>query len=141
MAFTDLPEHWAERPVHHPALVADVLDLLVPLSDRRAGAVLVALCDEQGRLLQPCLVRCEPGSADAAEAPPFFAEVLAELRPGGSMLLAVARPTGLSARPEDLAFAAAAAAACQGSGLRLLGVHVVTLDGSRPLPQAGPRAA
>ncbi len=95
MAFTDLPPQWADRPIHHPALVADVLDLLVPLSDRRAGALLLALCDEQGRLLQPCLVEGDPGCAEARRAPGFFAEVLAGLRPGGSMLVGIARSTGL----------------------------------------------
>jgi hypothetical protein len=141
MAFTDLPPQWAERPIHHPALVADVLDLLVPLSDRRAGALLVALCDAQGRLLQPCLVEGEPGHAEARRTPRFFAEALAELSPGGSMLVGIARSAGLSARPDDLEFAAAAQDACAEHGLRLLGVHVVTLEGSRPIPRLSEDAA
>jgi hypothetical protein len=141
MAFTDLPPQWADRPIHHPALVADVLDLLVPLTDRRAGALLLALCDEQGRLLQPCLVEGDPGCAEARRTPGFFAEVLAGLSPGGSMLVGIARSAGLSARPADLEFAAAAQAACAEHGLRLLGVHVVTLDGSRPLPRLSAEAA
>ena len=141
MAFTDLPAHWADRPIHHPALVADVLDLLVSLADRRAGALLLALCDAQGRLLQPCIVEGDPVGAEASRGLAFFTEVLAGLSPGGSILVAIARPTGLSATDDDRALAAASQTACADHGLRLLGVHVVTLDGSRPVPRLSEEAA
>lgn len=48
----------------------------------------------------------------------------------GSVMVAVARRDGLSIRAADRALARAARAAC-GERVRLLGVHVVTLAGSR----------
>ena len=56
-----------------------------------------------------------------------------DMEPDGGVLAAIARPGGLSATADDVAWADAVAAAAQGS-VRLLGVHVVTLDGSRPVP-------
>ena len=53
-----------------------------------------------------------------------------------SVLVAVARGYGLSLRDGDHAWARAAVRACA-DGPRLLGVHVITLDGSREVPVPG----
>ncbi|MGF1661261.1 MAG: hypothetical protein ACFCVG_02105 [Kineosporiaceae bacterium] len=49
------------------------------------------------------------------------------------MLVAVARRSGRSIRPEGRAWLRAAVRACA-DGPRLLGVHVITPEGSREVP-------
>jgi hypothetical protein len=61
-------------------------------------------------------------------------DVIAEVEPDPSLLAAIARPGGLSVTAEDLCWAEALAVAALGR-VRLLGVHVVTVDGSRPVPR------
>jgi hypothetical protein len=60
--------------------------------------------------------------------------VARELMPYGSVLLAVARADGLTLTPDDELWARTAVAAAD--GYRLLGVHVVTMHGSREIPRA-----
>jgi hypothetical protein len=62
-----------------------------------------------------------------------------EMEPDGGVLAAIARPGGLSVTADDIAWADTVAASARG-WVRLLGVHVITLDGSRPVP-ADRRAA
>ncbi|MDP9397407.1 MAG: hypothetical protein M3P96_06090 [Actinomycetota bacterium] len=50
--------------------------------------------------------------------------------PGSSLLVALARSDGLSLTEDDRAWLAVARLGC-GADVRLLGVHVVTLGGSR----------
>ena len=138
MAFTDLPADWPTRPLTEPRLVADVLDLLLSDADRRAGGLLIALCDADARLLQPIVIGDLPAGAAAGEG----TEVLAPLFSGladdglsGSLLLALGRPDGLSITAGDRAWRDAAEHAC-GGAFRLIGLHVVTPDGSREVPRS-----
>ena len=131
MSFYDLPDDWAERPLDEPTLVADVLDLVVSEADRRAGALAMLLCDDQWRLLQPCVVSPldpTPSENERVRVVQVFAEALGA---GGSLLLAIARGDGLGLTQDDHAWAAAARRVCDAARVRLLGVHVVTLCGSR----------
>ncbi|MDP9397467.1 MAG: hypothetical protein M3P96_06400 [Actinomycetota bacterium] len=130
MSFDDLPENWAERPLDEPGLVADVLDLVVSEADRRAGALAVLICDDQGRLLQPCVVSPLPPAPSEGEREHAVRMFAGAVGPGGSLLLAIARRDGLSLTDDDHGWAAAARRAC-GAEVRLLGVHVVTAGGSR----------
>jgi hypothetical protein len=133
MGFENLPENWNEIPLTEPAFVADVLDMCVFQRDRHRGALVLLLCDDEARLVQPVVVEDVPPDLDDAErARPF--EVAAEaMGRAGSLLVAIARRDGLSVTDEDRAWAAAAARVC-GDDIRLLGVHVVTSFGSRPVP-------
>jgi hypothetical protein len=56
MTFEDLPNDWSDRPLTDPALLSDVLDLVVFEKDRAAGAVSFLLCDDEGRLVQPVTI-------------------------------------------------------------------------------------
>jgi hypothetical protein len=65
MTFDDLPDDWSDRPLTDPALVADVLDLVVFARDRQQGAVSFLLCDEDARLVQRLMTggaACAPSS-------------------------------------------------------------------------------
>lgn len=131
MAFTDLPHDWSDRPLTEPQLVADVLDLVVSDRDRRAGALAVLICDEDGRLVQPVVITdLEPiaGEDERCEAISVFTSAMGGY---GSILVAVARRDGLSITDDDRVWARAARRA---GGVRLLGIHVVTATGSREVP-------
>ena len=65
----------------------------------------------------------------------IFLEAVCSRIPVASVLVAVARPGGLSITAGDRSWLAAAEQACAGA-IRLLGVHVVTPDGSREVPVA-----
>ena len=140
MGFTDLPEDWADRPLTDPRLVDDVLDLVVSDRDRHDGALGVLVCDEEHRLIMPIVIgelgemRSEAdrhtGLHNLVRA--ITTQATTEVgRPG--IHLAIARRIGLSITSEDIRWRDAAEAAC-GSALTLLGVHIVTTEGSRPVP-------
>lgn len=139
MSFDDLPHDWPERPLTDPRLLADVLDLVVTSRSRDRGALYVLLCDDADRLLQPIAVDDVPPAPEPAECDRVLQAVLgpvADLVPHGSFLVAVARPGGLSVTPADDGWAESARRVR--GPWRLLGVHVVTADGSRPVPLTVP---
>lgn len=137
MTFEDLPPDWEDRPLTDPRLVADVLDLFVSHRARHEGALVLLLCDGEDRLVQPVEI-AEPHTAgDAAERSASLRSLfamLADLEPDAGVLAAVARRGGLSVTPDDACWAEAIADAAAGF-VRLRGVHVVTPDGSRPVPR------
>jgi hypothetical protein len=134
MSFDDLPEGWKERPLTDPRLAADVLDLMVSDADRRAGALVVLLCDEQGRLLQPGIISDldhESSEGERARMLGCFVATVAEWF--DSILFALARTDGLSITADDESWVRAVQYACSGE-VRLLGFHLMTRDGSRLVP-------
>lgn len=136
MSFEDLPPEWPERPLTNPALVADVLDLIVTDRSRDEGAIHILLCDEQGRLVLPIAVDepdAEASLDDRVGVISTFLRAAEREREPGAVLVAIARRGGLSATADDILWAEAALATL--GGWRLLGVHVVTRAGSRPLPK------
>jgi hypothetical protein len=133
MAFTDVPDDFNDRPLTDPVLVADVLDLVVFERDRQRGAVAVLLCDDEARLRVPVVVSEVPEDVSDAERDRLLTQVVGSADGTGTALVAVARRQGLSIRPGDRAWARAAVRACV-TGTRLLGVHVVTTEGSREVP-------
>lgn len=140
MAFTDLPDDWSARPISDPTLVADVLDLFVATDSRYDGALYLFLCDAGDRLMAPLSIGGSqaPTGATVEQLSGLFG-ALAEHEPDAGVLVAIARPGGLSVAEHDRHWAGAVARAAAGR-VRLLGVHVVTPDGSRPVP-ADRRAA
>lgn len=137
MAFTDLPDNWDSYPITDPALLPDVLDLVVSEQARATGALYLLVCDPGDRLVLPMQIT---ELADAPAGPgrdallTVITDKVCEIEPDAGVLAAVARPGGLSATADDRAWAEALAQACDGR-VRLLGVHVVTMDGSRPVPR------
>lgn len=135
MSFDDLPDNWPELPLTDQRLLADVLDLVVSEQSRRDGALYVLLCDEQARLVQPIAIDLLEAPTDLAAREELLAGVVDmthHLGENGSYVVAIARRGGLSVTLDDEQWAAAVESA-RGSW-RLLGVHVVTRDGSRPVP-------
>jgi hypothetical protein len=135
MTFDDLPDDWSDRPLTDPALVADVLDLVVLARDRQQGAVSFLLCDEDARLVQPVTITDIPATAAVDDRRRCLRTVVGAMSGRGGLLVAVAREDGLSVCASDEAWRDAAVAECS-DGVRLLGVHVVTQAGSREVPAA-----
>jgi hypothetical protein len=135
MTFEDLPDDWSDRPLTDPALVADVLDLVVSARDRQQGAVSFLLCDEDARLLQPVTITDLPATPASDDRRRCLRTVVGAMSGCGSLLVALARGDGLSISASDEGWRDAAVAECS-RGVRLLGVHVVTHAGSREAPAA-----
>lgn len=135
MGFEDLADDDLERPLTEPKLVANVLDLVISEADRHAGAMGVLMCDPDGRLVQPAVIgELEPHPTEE-DRERLLSVFVAAMGGHGSLLLGIARRDGLSITAEDVAWSHTAARACSESdGMRLLGVHVVTMTGSREVP-------
>lgn len=133
MTFEDLPDNWDDRPLTDPELLSDVLDLVVLEKDRAAGAVSFLLCDDNARLVQPVTIGDLPATMTQAERVHFVSVMVEGMGSSGAMVVALARDDGLSITARDLAWRRAAQEAC-GNDVRLLGVHVVTMTGSRVVP-------
>lgn len=56
MTFENLPTNWPELPLTDPVLAADVVDLALGHQDRLHNSMLVLLCDDDLRVLQPCMI-------------------------------------------------------------------------------------
>ena len=136
MSFDDLPSDWPTRPLTDPQLVADVLDLIVTERSRDAGALYFLLCDPHDRLAVPVALDDLDRDASRADRVRVLSGLLsagAHLDEPGSVLVAIARRGGLSVTAEDELWAECVLAALD--RWRLLGIHLVTRQGSRPLPR------
>jgi hypothetical protein len=132
MTFQDLPADWPSMALTDPRITDDVLDLMVSGHDRDRGAIILLLCDPADRLVQPFAVGQLDDPQEAwthREIIEPFAEALTKIEPEGSILVAIARGRGLAITDDDRAWHQAAIDACRDSGVRLLGVHVVTHSG------------
>lgn len=149
MGFQNLPDDWPDLPLTEPQLLADVLDLVVMERDRRAGGLGVLICDGHQRLAVPVMIS-EPDDLASDEDRRVGLETIArsvrgfDLGEGGGtgrpgIHLAIARRDGLSVTKSDRAWQRAAATVCA-DDIDLLGVHIVTCDGSRTLPPFAPGA-
>lgn len=137
MTFQDLPDDWQSMPLTDPRITDDVLDLVISGRDRDQGAIHLLLCDPADRLVQPCAVNeiDEPRAGlKHFEVIDPFARALKHIEPEGGLLVAIARACGLAVTDDDRAWHQGAIEACRDSGVRLLGVHVVTHSGSVRLP-------
>ena len=142
MSFDDLPEHWADLPLSDTDLASDVLDLLVTEADRSSSALVLLLCDEEHRLIQPCCINEVDRAASELERRSVldvFVQAMRD-RPSG-LVVGLARPG--PATPDDLdrAWHQSAIDACRGTSVTLLSTHLVAMSEVVPLPPATEDAA
>lgn len=134
MPFTDLPDDWSSRPITDPDLIEDVLDLVVSLHDRHRGAIVLLLCDRDGRLRQPVTIGEPPVSVGLDEAEQMlrvFVEVFTGSRegaPDAALMVVVARPHGLVPVAADRVWRRATQRVCAAAGWLDLGTYLVTND-------------
>lgn len=142
MNFQNLPADWPTIPLTNPDHIADVLDLFVGTGDRMRGSLLLLLCDAQHRPVQPLIIN------DVDSGPPSgehlhldrVAQQLSRAYPEATVLCAVARPGRTRVTKTDQRWARSLERVFAGR-LQLLGVHLVTLDGSVPIPGSAQEAA
>ena len=142
MNFENLPAGWPTIPLTDPDHIADVLDIYVGVRDRTVGSLFILICDDQRRPVQPMMMN-DIGSGDPREAEVFLARIadtIAELKPNGTVLCAVARPGRTRVTKTDRQWAQSVDTAFSGR-LPVIGVHLVTLDGTIPIPTTAHEAA
>lgn len=140
MSYQDLPEGWPDQPVTDH--IEDVLDLFVDMQARVRGALMILVCDERYVPVQPIMIDDVPSGtmcAELAEPLQRIAGTIAEGLPGASALVAVAREGSSVSTLQDRAWAAAIRRAFNGH-VELIGVHVVTPRGFRPIEVAADAA-
>lgn len=136
MTFKDLPEGWDSEPIHTDDRVADILDLLISERDRRSGAVLVVICDERGCLVLANIVEGVGPPMDAEAKRHLvgvFAAATEQLGQRAGLMVAIARADGLSLTQDDREWGPVVRDVCDASDIELLGVHLVTLHGTRQI--------
>lgn len=134
MNFENLPAEWPTIPLTDPHHIADVLDIFVGVRDRMAGSLLILICDEQRRPVQPVIINDIDGAAPGGEHLPLadIAEHVADLQPEATVLCAIARPGRTQVTRTDRRWAKSFERVFAGR-LELLGVHLITLDGTLPI--------
>ena len=141
MTFQDLPDNWATIPLTDPTHVADVLDVFVDLQSRAAGSLLILICDDQRRPVQPILI--ESIDARRPQRARQFLAHLADMLDGSdtrpAVLCAIARRDGLRVTKHDSRWKRALEDAFEGR-VDLLGVHLITFEGSVPIGELGAAA-
>lgn len=135
MNFENLPKNWDEEPVDRPDRINDLLDLFVNERARERGALLILICDPDGYLLAPCIVEDIPQELtdeDCRQGLGGFIEAVRVDDVAGAVLIAVGRADGLSLTETDRRWRSAAEELC-GDDIRVLGVHLITQHGTRPI--------
>ncbi|WP_303348423.1 hypothetical protein [Kocuria sp.] len=130
MSFEDLPQNWSTLPLNTPGLGADVVDLIVSISDRHQNTMLVELCDSHG-VGHPAPIKIggmhwSCSDAERTEVATSIAQ-LVEHGPEdvGAMLVAVSSPHTLPATVTQ-AWHESMTAALQKANCRLLGFYSAT---------------
>lgn len=142
MNFKNLPTDWPTIPLTDPDHIADVLDIFVGMRDRMLGSLLILICDAQRRPVQPVILNdIDAGAPGGAHLPlARIAQHVAELNPEATVLCAIARQGRTRVTRTDQRWARALERAFAGR-LDLLGVHLITLDGTVPIPSSAEEAA
>ena len=142
MNFENLPAGWPTIPLTDPDHIADVLDIFVSPSDRRAGSLLILICDEQRRPVQPVVINDIDAGHHWDDHVPLerIARQVAELKPDATVLCAVARTGHTRVTTTDRRWAHTLERAFAGH-LELLGIHLITLDGTQPITTESNEAA
>ncbi len=134
MSFDDLPENWPTLPLTDADHIANVLDLFVDARARHAGALLILICDDKRRPVQPVVIDDVDASALSESLQPLrhLASSIAHAASGACVMCAVARPGSLRVSANDQRWRRRLEEAFAGS-VEVLGVHLVTTEGSRPI--------
>jgi hypothetical protein len=132
MSYKHLPSDWQDRSLRDPQLAADVLDLFTDSTMRRSRALVLIICDRDGRALTPVVLYRPPSSPTPPD--PALRMLFGRLR-HLPVVLGVARPGPLQANEADRQWRRAADAAAQGR-CELLGCYVVGELGVAAIPEA-----
>lgn len=123
-ALSILPRDWARRPVTDPEVFEPLVDLIVLEDWRAAGALVLLLCHQGGRLLQPIVLAEFNAAVSPTSAGRALSARLGELREGGARAAAfvIARPGLPEHTDRERELGAALGRACASTGVELLGI-------------------
>lgn len=142
MNFENLPADWPTIPLTDSDHIADVLDIFVGHRDRMVGSLLILVCDEQRRPVQPVIIN-DIGSGQPEEDPLPLARIartVADGMPDATVLCAIARTGRARVTRTDRRWAGMLEHAFAGR-LELIGIHLITLEGSVPISTGADQAA
>jgi len=135
MTYQDLPDDIRTTPLTDPAVQADVVDLMVGIDERRAGAVGLMVCDDGDRGIQPIVVTDLPEGAGEDELLRLLDLVLPLVgEADGGLLVGRGRRRGVLPTDRDRRWHQATVDACSRHGVRLLGFHLASPEGVVPMP-------
>lgn len=145
MSFENLPSRWDTLPINDPGIMDDVVDLFAGHADRLRRSLLVLLCDDTGRLLQPLCINDlprRPSHDDMVRTVSFLgtmADHEGEISLTGlGILFALAYPEDRDVSPGDrVRWAAVIRETCAANGITFLGLRLATVDRVGPLVTAG----
>jgi hypothetical protein len=135
MSHHELPDDIRSVPLSDSPIRRDVIDLILGLEDRHAGALGIMVCDELDRGLQPLVLGEIPDGA----GPETIVEVLDMPLPTvrdehGSVLIGRGRQDSSVPTDDDRRWHQAALDTCARHRVRLLGFYVATAAGIEELP-------
>jgi hypothetical protein len=134
MTYQDLPDDIRTTPLTDPAVQADVVDLMVGIDERRAGAIGLMVCDGD-RGIQPIVVTDLPEGSGEDGLLRLLDLVLPLVgQAGGSLLVGRGRRRGLLPTDHDRCWHQATVDSCSRHRVRLLGFHLASPDGVVPMP-------
>ncbi|HRW17944.1 MAG TPA: hypothetical protein P5181_03765 [Dermatophilaceae bacterium] len=142
MSFDDLPADWPHRSLRDPQLLCDVVDLVVREDERRAGTVVVILCNPAGRMLQPMAITDVPLDSPADKR--RFAEGITDLVahfPETTLVLVRTRVGKAGVVDDDREWHHALVTVCRERSITLIGVAVATPAGVWALPHVDDTSA
>ncbi|MGB7979326.1 MAG: hypothetical protein WCF36_00850 [Candidatus Nanopelagicales bacterium] len=134
MNFENLPPQWPTIPLTDNDHIADVLDIFVDVRARLGGCLLILVCDEQHRPLQPLLIDevDEVPAADYRDVLGPIAATISAANPRASVLCALGRADRLHVTAHDQAWRRILEDTFAGHA-QFLGMHLITLDGAIPI--------
>ncbi len=136
MSFHDLPKNWHALPLTDTALARDVVDLVVRDQDREGGCIVILLCDEDHRMVQPVAITDIGDRARPGEAANLFDMVLDQVGDQvGGLVVAIGRPHGHVPDDEARTWHEAAIARCRRHGVPLVGTYLATDRGVMEMPR------
>lgn len=142
MTFENLPPDWPTIPLTDADHIANVLDLFVSTRDRQVGSLLILICDQDRRPVQPCIMGdINRGWPEAARASlEGLAASIAERVPGATVLTAIGRTGRPSVTPTDRRWADTVRSAFL-AHLEVIGAYVITMEGTAAIPPRADQAA
>lgn len=127
----------AETPVlDTPEAIREHLEIALDPRDRAQRGVRFVLCDADNRVMVHCPVDDLPEDLEPEDCAHFvsvFASALAEGDEAGGILVAITRPGSATVTDTDRHWFRATHEVCSQTGVRVLGVHLLTPDDHREI--------
>jgi len=137
MSFQNLAPTWTTQPLSDPALVTDVVDLMVTLGQRQRGAFTTVLCGHDDRYIATVTIdlpsqfthlesSLRSGDLCGSALSPIIPAL--QTTPGAALILALGRPGPAFCPDLDAEWAETATHICAAAEVRLLGFYIASAN-------------